>query len=189
MRRALLFACAVVGAFLVLSAVSCNGEMPVSPNTSADANNEGVQAAAQPAGYSVTGHGTSWYERGGNSGWMIIALDARQMPDGSVKGNFHWQVRTREWGGRVFSKIRCLNIGGNEARIVGQASQAGNPANVGKWQGIWVQDNGQGHAASPDRIFHRWFGPFEEEAMLFCEGPRPEDPEPREVVAGNIMVR
>ena len=189
MRRILVFTCAVVGAFMVLSISSCDGEMPVAPDASAEISADGMQAAAQPATHSVTGQGTSWYERGGNAGWMIIALTARQMPDGSVKGNFHWQVRTREWGGRIFVKVSCLTFNENEVRMVGQASQAMNPNNVGKWMGLYVEDNGQGSAAPPDRIFHRWFGPFEEEAMLFCDGPRPEDPEPRELVAGNIMVR
>lgn len=189
MRRVLVCTSAVVAAFIAVSLSSCDGEMPVSPDASADMTVDGLQAAAQPATHSVTGQGTSWYERGGNEGWMIIALAARQMPDGSVKGNFHWQVRTREWGGRIFVKVSCLTVAGNEARMVGQASQAGNPDNVGKWMGLYVQDNGQGSGALPDRIFQRWFGSFEEEAMLFCAGPRPEDPEPREVLAGNIQVR
>jgi hypothetical protein len=29
----------------------------------------------------------------------------------------------------------------------------------------------------------------EEDALLFCAGPRPEDPTPREVAAGNLQVR
>ena len=188
MRRVLTFIFALVGAFLVFTLISCDGEIPVSPDASGDVNSDSPNARAYPAMQSVAGQGTSWYERLGNTGWMIIALDARQMPDGSVKGNFHWQVRTREWGGRIFVKVSCLTISGNEARMVGQASQAGNPDNVGKWMGLYVEDNGQGKNAPPDRVFHRWFGPFEEEAMLFCAGPRPEDPEPREVVAGNIQI-
>jgi hypothetical protein len=55
--------------------------------------------------------------------------------------------------------------------------------------GVYIEDNGEGADAPPDRIFHRWLGVSEEEALLFCAGPRPEDPTPREVAAGNLQVR
>ena len=189
MRRLLAFAGAVIAFILVFSLISCDSEVPVAPDGSSNVSGNGAQLRANPALHSVTGQGTSWYERGEGAGWMVIASSARQMPDGSASGNFHWQVHTRNWGGRVFVKVSCLTITGSEARMVGQASQAGNPDNVGKWMGLYIEDNGEGADAPPDRIFHRWFGPFEEEALLFCAGPRPEDPAPRDVAAGNLQVR
>lgn len=187
MKHSRCLAMLAAGGVAAFSMLSCSGEVPSDPDVGLTQSE--LLAAANPALHSVTGQGTSWYERGANAGWWIIALNARQMPDGSAQGNFHWQTRSREWGGRALVKVSCLTISGNEARMVGQLSQAGNPANVGKWAGLYVKDNGEGQAAPADQIFHRWFGPFEEEALLFCAGPRPEDPVPRDIVAGNIQVR
>jgi len=187
MRSLLTFVCALLGAFLVLSLLSCDGEVPVDPDAAvAEAV---LSAKAHPATHSVTGQATSWYEGPtGAQGWLHISLSARLQPDGSAKGNFHWQWRSRDPGGRIFVKVECLAISGSEARMVGKASQAGNPDNVGKWMGLYVKDGGEGRGAPPDLIFQRWFGTLGAEAIDFCRAPQPEDPVPRELTAGNIQV-
>ena len=185
MQRILAFACALIGAVLALTLLSCDGEVPVAPDVAM--LDSGLAAKANPALHSVTGQATSWYES--SNQYLLISMNARTMPDGSAKGNFHWLFRSRYPGGRIFVKVSCLTIVGNEARMVGQASQAGNPDNIGKWMGLYVKDGGEGSGAPPDLIFQRWFGPSESEAMDFCGGPQPEDPLPREVEIGNIQVR
>ena len=185
MQRVFAFACALIGALLVFTLLSCDGTVPTAPD--AALQHSGLDARAYPAMHSVTGQATTWYES--SNQFFLISMNARTMPDGSAKGNFHWLYRSRDPGGRIFVKVSCLTIVGNEARMVGQASQAGNPDNIGKWMGLYVADNGEGQDASPDLIFQRWFGPFEDEAMDFCGGPQPEDPLPRELEMGNIQVR
>jgi len=185
MQRIFVFACTLIGALLVFTLLSCDGTVPTAPD--AALTHSGLVARAYPAMHSVTGQGTSWNE--GSNQFFLISMNARTMPDGSAKGNFHWLFRSRNPGGRIFVKVSCLTIVGNEARMVGQASQAGNPDNIGKWMGLYVADNGEGRDASPDLIFQRWFGASEDAAMDFCAGPQPEDPLPREVEIGNIQVR
>ena len=182
MQRPMTLVSALVATALAAAAISCDGDTPVEP--------EGLTTplfSAGPAMQSVTGQGTTWVES--SQQWYLIALDARRMPDGQAEGNFHWLFRSRNPGGRVFVKVSCLTISGNEARMVGQASQAGNPANIGKWMGLWVADHGEGAGAPPDQIFQRWFGADESAALAFCAGPQAEDPSPRDLVAGNIQVR
>lgn len=197
MRRALALICAVIGAFLVFSVLSCDGEIPVDPyGPTASAE---LQASAYPAMHSAAGLGTSWYVQNEfNQGWLKVALSARLMPDGEAKGNFHWWWLGRDPGGRIFVKVSCLKFVDNEAFLLGQAVQAGNPANVGKWMGIWVADNGEGSDAPPDQILHRWFGPGPdpsrpevppERAVQFCDGSYGDGPGPRKIVTGNVKVR
>lgn len=188
MQRLLTFVCAVVGAFLVLTLVSCDGEVPIAPETSQA--NSGVDAKANPATHSATGQATTWYQGpSGSEGWLHISLSALQTRDGSAKGNFHWQWRSRVPGGRIFVKVSCLTVVGNEAWLVGQASQAENPDNVGKWMGLYVQDNGEGLHAPADRIAQSWIGPDPGGAQEFCIGTPGDLPRTRDVEIGNIQVR
>lgn len=185
MRRFLAFICALVGAFLVLTFVACDGEIPAGL-TQAD-----LDAKAYPATHSVTGQGTSWHVRpaAGIAEWLIIAVNARVMPDGTPKGNFHLQYRSRKVGGRFFVKVSCLTIIENEAWMMGEASQAGRPH---LWLGVYVADHGEGTQAV-DEISHRWFGQhFEgppEAALEFCAGTSVNGPVPRPLESGNIQVR
>ena len=186
MRRSLALACAVTGACLALALASCDGEIPAGPD--AVLTDTGLDAKAYPATRSVTGQGTSWYERPGSEGWTVISLNARLMPDGTPKGNFHWLWRSRDPGGRIFVKVSCLTIVGNEAWMVGQASQAGNPDNIGKWMGLYVVDNGEGRNAPPDEIAQRWFGPQPDVARQFCTEASAEGIVTRAVTSGNIQI-
>ncbi len=187
MRRLLAFVCAVIGAFLVLTVVSCDGEVPVAPDEARLAADPAAKAA--PATHSVTGQATTWYQGpSGDEGWLHISLSARQTRDGPAKGNFHWQWRSRDPGGRIFVKVSCLTVVGSEAWLVGQASQAGNPDNVGKWMGLYVQDNGEGRRAPADRIAQSWIGPDPAGAQEFCTGTPGDLPRTRDVEIGNIQV-
>jgi hypothetical protein len=194
MKRLLVPAMMVVGGALVLALMSCDGELPTGMDPGFATT--GFFARANPDLHSVTGQGASYSETG--QYWSVIAVDARTMPDGSVKGNFHWQFESRspEPGSRIFVKVSCMMIVENEAWLLGQSTQAGNPDNVGKWFGVWVADNGDGQADAPDQILHRWLGPSgvgggpPAEAVAFCPGADSgAGPTPRNVVSGNIQVR
>ena len=188
MRRTLTFVCTVVGAFLLLTVVSCDGEVPVAPDEARMSTDPVTKA--YPAKHSATGQATTWYQApSGSEGWLHISLSARQTSDGSAKGNFHWQWRSRVPGGRIFVKVSCLTVVGNEAWLVGQASQAENPDNVGKWMGLYVQDNGEGRDAPADRIAQSWIGPDPGGAQEFCIGTPEDLPRTRDVEIGNIQVR
>ena len=188
MQRVFAFACALIGALLVFTLVSCDGTAPTAPD--AALTNSGLDAAAHPALHSATGQATTWYVGpSGSEGWLHISLSARQTLDGSASGNFHWQWRSREPGGRIFVEVSCLTVVGNEAWMVGQASQAVNPDNVGKWMGLYVQDNGEGGRARPDLIAQSWIGPDPAGAQEFCTGTPPDLPRTRAVEIGNIQVR
>lgn len=188
MRRLVTSACTLIGAVLALALLSCDGEVPAAPDAALLDSN--LAAKANPAGHSVTGQATTWY-RGpsGQEGWLHISLSARSMPDGSAKGNFHWQWRSRDPGGRIFVKVSCLTIVGNEAWMVGQATQAGNPDNVGKWMGLYAADNGEGASGSPDLIAQEWIGDDPAEAQTFCTGTPADIDSKREVEIGNIQIR
>jgi hypothetical protein len=188
MRRslALALACAVTGACLALALASCDGEIPAGPD--AVLTDTGLDAKAYPATHSVTGQGTRWYERPGSEGWTVISLNARLMPDGTPKGNFHWLWRSRDPGGRIFVKVSCLTIVGNEAWMVGQASQAVNRDNIGKWMGLYVVDNGEGRNAPPDEIAHHWLGSQADVAGQFCTEASAEGIVTRAVTSGNIKI-
>ena len=193
MKRFIAPVSAVACSFLVLTVAACDGEIPAAPD--AVLAHTDLDAKAYPATHSVTGQGTTWSESGQQ--WFIISLNARLMPDGTAKGNFHWQYRSREPGGRIFVKVSCLAVVGNEAWILGQASQAGNEANVGKWMGVHVVDYGEGRDAPPDEIYQRWFGPSPDSefpevppaaATEFCPGTSTDGPDPRALMSGNIQV-
>ncbi len=176
------------GAVSAFTLLSCDGEVPGDPGVGLTQSE--LLAAANPAMHSATGQNTGWYVGpSGTSGWLHISLSARQMPDGSARGNFHWQWRSRDPAGRIFVKVSCLTVVGNEAWMVGQASQAGNPNNVGLWMGLYVQDNGEGGNAAPDRIAQSWIGPNPVGAQEFCTGTPTDLPRTRDVEIGNIQVR
>ncbi|MDP2471923.1 MAG: hypothetical protein Q8W45_09875 [Candidatus Palauibacterales bacterium] len=183
MRRLLAFACALIGAALVFTLLSCDGEVPVAPD--GELLDSNLTAQALPALHSVTGQATTWY----SGGYFVLAMNARHMPDGTAGGNFHWLYRSREPGTRIFVKVSCLTVVGDEAWMVGQASQAGNPNNIGRWFGLYVADNGEGVGASPDLIAHRWLGTDSVGAMAFCTGTPGDLEGVRAVEAGNIQVR
>lgn len=187
MRRLLTSACTLIGAVLALALLSCDGEVPVAPDVALLDSN--LAAKANPAMHSVTGQATSWYESpSGAQGWLHISLSARTMPDGTAKGNFHWQWRSRDPGGRVFVKVSCLTVVGNEAWMVGQASQAENPDNIGKWMGLYAKDNGEGSHAAPDRIAQKWIGNDTASAQQFCTEKPADLISTRDVEVGNIQV-
>jgi len=186
MQRLLTFICALIGAFLVLTILSCDGTNPVAP--SAEFQHSGLDAKASPATHSVTGQGTVWYDRIEPFQWLHVSITARATSETEAKGNFHWQYRSRKPGGRIFVKVSCLTVVGNEAWMVGQASQAGNPDNVGKWMGIYGEDNGERRGAAPDLLAVRWIGPDPATAEAFCADTPGDLDGTRVVQAGNIQV-
>ena len=189
MKRTTAVILSVIAATLALAAVSCNGESPTALNSGAvdaAAIDAKLSATAGGATHLVTGKGTLWYGDP-RFQWLNVSFHARLMPDGSAKGNWHYQFRTREPGGRIFVEVTCLSVVGNQAWMAGYSTQAGNPDNVGKWFGLHIIDHGEGHGVIDEMSPTRWFGPDPVRAADFCE-LMPTDHPIWPIVEGNIQV-
>ena len=197
-KRATTFLVALLAAFLVLAAVSCDADGPTGPDTAtlvdagtlADAE-EGAAAAALASGVAhvVNGKGTVWLGDPWN-GWLNISFHAKLDLDGSAKGSWHHQFRARGQtrGGRIFVTVTCLSVDGNQAWVAGYSTQAVNPANVGKWFGLHVIDHGEGDDVADEMSRTLWFGPDEQRAIDLCT-LMPSDPPITPIAAGNVQVR
>jgi hypothetical protein len=179
----------VVAATLALAAVSCNGKSPTAVDAaSVDAKVHSTsEAAANGPAHIVNGKGTVWAGDPWNN-WLNISFHAKLDADGTAKGNWHHQFRTRVPGGRIVAQVTCLSVVGNEAWMAGYSTQAGNPNNVGKWFGLHVIDNGEGAGVVDEMSRTLWFGPDEQRAIDLCE-QMPTDHLITPIIAGNVQVR
>ena len=160
---------------LPFALISCVGDSPTalrSAPSSPDASaSNATSLAATGAAHVVNGGGAVW--RSDLGVWYHTAVTARVMPNGSASGNWHYWVRGRELRSRIFVKVSCLTVVGNEAWMVGQSSQARNPANVGKWFGLHVVDNGEGSGAAELMSGTAWLGFDAAAAADYCTGAVP----------------
>ena len=182
MRRLLTVLLSLAFAVLALSFASCDGGLPSDPDVDVDAVAASF-ASASPV-HLVTGKGFVWYDDPQYQ-YMNLEVNARATAEGA-RGVWHYQFRSREPGGRIMCRAICVAVSGNRAWLGGVAVQAGNPANVGKWFGLYVEDNGEGGDAPPDRLLSQWFGVNESMARDFCsQMPATEG---RVVEGGNLQV-
>jgi hypothetical protein len=174
------------GAFVL---VSCASESPTALS-SASVVSDAVPTQASGAivgnsAHQVSGGGAIW--RSDLGVWYYTTVTARFMPDGSASGNWHYWVRARELRSRIFVKVSCLTVVGNEAWMVGQSTQAEAVANIGKWFGLHVVDNGEGHGVADVMSNTLWFGTDAAAAAAFCTGSAPSADWP--LADGNLQVR
>ena len=97
-------------------------------------------------------------------------------------------MAARTAGGRIVAQVTCLSVVGNEAWMAGYSTQAGNPDNVGKWFGLHVIDNGEGHGTVDEMSRTLWFSTDQQRASDFCEY-MPTDHPVTTIIAGNVQVR
>jgi hypothetical protein len=173
----------------VLVLVACASESPTALNdASLEADAVTTHASSAINGntaQSISGGGAIW--RSDLGVWYYTAVTARVLPNGSPGGNWHYWIRARELGSRIFVKVSCLTIAGNEAWMVGQSTQAEAVANIGKWFGLHVIDNGEGHGVADVMSNTLWFGTDAAAAAAYCTGSTASVDWP--LADGNIQVR
>jgi hypothetical protein len=178
-------------AALALALASCVADPPTGPDSASLAS---VPVAAQKATFAaggvahvVTGHGTLWVPEPTNQ-YINISFDARVAPNGRASGNWHQQFRSRVPESRVFVKVTCMTVVGNEAWMAGYATQAGGEANIGRPFGLRVVDNGEGAGAVDQMTRMIWEGGLGGGASDYCEN-MPTTHKLWPLAAGNIQVR
>jgi len=182
MRRLPICLSALAFTVLALCLASCDGALPSDPDASPDVATASFAAAAPV--HLVTGKGFVWYDDPQYE-YMNLEVNARATED-DAWGVWHYQFRSREPGGRIMCRALCVAVSGNRAWLGGVAVQAGNPANIGKWFGLYVEDNGEGSDAPPDKLLSLWFGVNESMAWDFCS--QMPVTEGRVVEGGNLQV-
>lgn len=116
-----------------------------------------------------------------------FSFHARTLKNGMIRGSL--VVKNRELGIRVKAKIDCLDINGNQATMSGVITQVNgdDPSLIGDEIWFRVEDNGEGHRNTGDRI-----------TLVIVELEDPPDPdvctedlglELLNIVAGNIQVK
>lgn len=117
-----------------------------------------------------------------------FAFNAITHKNGTVTGHlkYHWRAEGTTW--RV--DIDCLQVVGNQAALGGTLTDIqGTPSDENFFEGqtviFFVQDNGQGGAASPDRISDVYYNAPTCDILPLPQGPgRFEFP-----LNGNIQVQ
>ncbi len=179
-----------VVAVLALALAACTGEAPTAPESPPPGQDlVATEAIFAPgdAAHVVTGKGTLWAPDPWNE-YVNISFTARSMPDGSASGYWHHQFRSRTPEGRVFIKVTCLTVVGNEAWMGGYAVQAGAESNVGRPFGLRVVDNGEGTGAVDQMTRTIWPGGLGGEPSDFCANT-PTDQPLWPLAGGNVQVR
>ena len=129
-------------AVFALALCACSAESSaVSPDLPLEAAFSGRPVAK------VTGSG---HFHLANGDLRTFSFNARERADGSVSGQF--QINNRAFPAHAHGRVTCMTVIGNDAWLGGIIESSSNPTLVGlvsRWQ---VEDNGQGQAASPDRI-------------------------------------
>ena len=112
---------------------------------------EGRQRQAQgPVVHEVSGGGTMPFEFDGDVEKLTYTVTARQMADGSTKGEMLF--RAHDLRIRLKGTVTCLSVIENRAYLLGDITQSTLPFDVPHFA-LALEDNGEGHnAAQPDRI-------------------------------------
>ena len=115
--------------------------------------------------------------------WRTMSFHVKQDSDGAVRGSFEL-VLHRQPPLLFHGRLTCLSVVGNEAWIGGVYEKATNPDLLGMGFGIYVQDNGQGSNAEPDKLLRNVRGQVPEEwcADVSAHG------QPYDIVSGNITI-
>lgn len=188
-QRTLVVAVPALVASLALALAACTGEAPTAPDSAvlgpAPVAGE-ASFAAGGAAHVVTGKGTLWAPDPWNE-YINIAFDARVMPDGSARGHWHHQFRSRTPNGRIFVQVTCLTVVGNQAWMAGYAVQAGAEGNIGRPFGLRVVDNGEGAGAVDQMTRTIWPGGLGGEPSDFCAN-MPTDHPLWPLAGGNVQV-
>ncbi len=164
--------------FVALFLLACEGT-----SDSSTAPDLTVQYARGAAAESVTGSGHFHTDPGQ---WRTFSFAATKAGDGSVQGTYHFRIHDEQGtGSRIWGRVTCFVIEGNEAWVAGIVRKAGNPNNEGTPQGFHVVDNGQGGDALPDQVTVPWSGQMPTEE--YC-GTRPDFQILRDVEAGNVQI-
>jgi hypothetical protein len=176
---------AVALAACVLALTSCDVQVPSDPVV--DLAPIHAQFEARAPAHLVTGKGTVWHPT--REQWMEIEFNVQQLADGSVDGKWHYLYHSRRPRGRIMARVICMSVVGNSAWLGGQAIQAMNEQNIGKWFGLRVVDHGEGAVEPGDEMTTSlWFGVNENMAWDFCSG-MPTNHALQEITRGNIQVR
>jgi len=177
-------------AFLALALVACTSEAPTAPDSALlgpDPVAGEASFAAGGATHVVTGKGTLWVPDPQNE-YINIAFDARVMPDGSARGHWHHQFRSRSPNGRIFVEVTCLTVVGNQAWMAGYAIQAGAESNIGRPFGLRVVDNGEGNDAVDQMTRTIWPGGVGDGPSDYCTR-MPTNHPLWPLAGGNVQVR
>jgi hypothetical protein len=118
--------------------------------------------------------------------WRTLSFHVRRDSDGEVRGNFQ-MVLHREPPLIFHGPLTCLAVAGNEAWIGGAYEKATNSDLIGTGFGIYVQDNGQGAEAAPDKLLRHQRNQVPEE---WCAEMRDvsEYAQLYDVLSGNITI-
>lgn len=119
---------------------------------------------AAPSGVAASATGAGQLNLAG--GFRNFSFTARKYSDGSVKGQA--QFNNRELGLRDHIAIDCLVTSGTHAWISGPVTSSNNPGNVGLVGVVYLEDNGEGAGAPPDRI--SLFTSFFPQSFSTCTG-------------------
>lgn len=189
-QRTLVRAAPAVAASLAFALVACTSDAPTALDSAAPGTDlvaVGADFAAGGVTHVVTGKGTLWVPDPQNE-YINIAFDARVMPDGSARGHWHHQFRSRTPAGRIFVEVTCLTVVGNQAWMAGYAIQAGAESNLGRPFGLRVVDNGEGNGAVDQMTRTIWPGGVGGEPSDYCTN-MPTDHPLWPLAGGNVQVR
>jgi hypothetical protein len=78
-------------------------------------------------------------------------FSAITMPDGTIQGEAQLNVRASDvWW---HTRLECLTVDGNRAYLGGTITAASDArVRIGSKSYFWVEDNGEGPGAPPDRV-------------------------------------
>lgn len=94
--------------------------------------------------------------------WRTFSFHVRQDSDGEVRGGFQ-MILHRQPPLMFHGRLTCLSVVGNEAWIGGIYEKSSNPSLIETGFGIYVQDNGQGAKARPDKLLRNVRGQVPEQ--------------------------
>lgn len=150
-----------VGAAMLAMVTACSG----APTDMATAPDEPMAAAAARRVIgSVTGGAHFTVGPIGEEGWRTSSVSARLHADGTAGGQA--QFKNRWSGNEMHMEVTCVNFMPNGRAFVGGTITRGEPLAAGDLAGFFVEDNGQGAQAAPDRS-SGWFGAFLPEELDF----------------------
>lgn len=115
-----------------------------------------------------------------------LSYNALRHADGSVSGQYEYQVDVLGDDSAVHGSIICFKAQGNRAWIGATVDHTDDPTVEGLFSWWQVEDNGQGANSAPDKTTFLGFGTLQE-TLDYCEGPEPNFI--FDIDHGNVQVR
>lgn len=108
----------------------------------------------------------------GDAEMRTLSYNARRHADGSVSGQYEYQLVVQGVHDSYHGTIICFKVEDNRAWIGATVDTTSDPTVEGLYSWWQVEDNGQSSGDSPDRSTFLGFGTLAE-TIEYCEGPAP----------------